>query len=109
MKSARSTLISRGDTPLLVRPTPNNHAKQRIYNREANSKFNGFEVISMCSRSHLMTDLLFDLAPRLVRVERADFTWYHRKHVIHHAGNTFGSVWEVLFGSNLDLVSRSSL
>ena len=55
VKPARSTLISRGDTSLLVRPTPNNHAKQCIYNRETNSKFHEFEVISLYSRSYPTT------------------------------------------------------
>ena len=60
-----------------------------------------------CVPDHIWwPDLLIDLAPRLIRVERADFTWYHRKLVIFHAGNTFGSVWEVLFENNRKSVSR---
>ena len=55
VKSARSTLISRWDTSLLVHATPNNHAKLSIYNRETNCKFHELEVSSMCVRSHLIT------------------------------------------------------
>ena len=46
-----------------------------------------------------------DVSQQLIRVERADFTWYHRKLNIFHVGNTFGSVCAGLFGKSCDLVT----
>ena len=44
-------------------------------------------------------------ARRQIKTERPDFTWYHHKLIVQHAGMQFGSVWEVHFEMNRDLVS----
>ena len=50
-----------------------------------------------------------DLPLRQIRSERPDFTWHHHKLAYHRVGMQSGSVWEVLFGMNRDLVSRLHL